>query len=159
MRQIPGYSLWVGHVGDICDLRSLLSAGILAVVDLALNEPPAVLTRELVYCRFPLVDGAGNSPWIVRAAVEAIAGLLRSRTPTLVYCGAGMSRSPTIAAAAVARVRGCSWSDALARVIQSGAADVSPGLLSDVQAIVQEEPCPRPATPSCGRSGGSGQGS
>ena len=28
------------------------------MVDLALNEPPAVVPRELVYCRFPLGDGS-----------------------------------------------------------------------------------------------------
>ncbi len=148
MRQVPGYSLWVGHVGDVRDLRSLLSAGILAVVDLALNEPPARLTRELVYCRFPLVDGAGNPPWLVRAAVETIAGLLRSRTPTLVYCGAGMSRSPMIAAAAVARLRGCSLADALAVVLQSGPADVSPGLLSDVRTMLGRSVGPRTEMPN-----------
>src|SRR5205085_1881187 len=36
MRQVPGCSLWLGHVGDARDLRGVLSAGILAVVDLAL---------------------------------------------------------------------------------------------------------------------------
>src|SRR5688572_12689172 len=94
VRQVPGYPLWLGHAGDARDLRTVLEAGILAVVDLALNEPPAAVTRELVYCRFPLVDGPGNPPWLLRAAVETVAGLVRSDTPTLVYCGAGMSRTP-----------------------------------------------------------------
>ncbi|MBP3957484.1 hypothetical protein J8F10_19730 [Gemmata sp. G18] len=81
MRQISGYPLWVGSVADIRDLRGVLSAGIEAVVDLALNEPVATVTRELVYCRFPLVDGAGNSPWVLRAAVEAVAGFVRAGFP------------------------------------------------------------------------------
>ncbi len=62
MRQIPPYSLWLGHAGHVRDLRTVLAAGIVALVDLALDEPPASLTRELVYCRFPLVDGPGNPP-------------------------------------------------------------------------------------------------
>jgi hypothetical protein len=135
MRQVPGYSLWLGHVGDVRDLRALLSAGIFAVVDLALNEPPAVVTRELVYCRFPLVDGAGNPPWIVRVAIDAVAALLRSEVPTLLYCGAGMSRSPVIAAAVVASLRECSLSNGLAAIVQSGPLDISPGLLAEVQAV------------------------
>ena len=89
MRRIATFSLWVGHVGDMRDLRTVLSTGILAVVDLAMNEPPATVTRELVYCRFPLVDGAGNPPWLLRAAVDCVAGLLSSGTPTLVFCGRG----------------------------------------------------------------------
>jgi protein-tyrosine phosphatase len=105
-------------------------------VDLAVNEPPASVTRELVYCRFPLVDGSGNPPWLLRAAVEVVAGLLRTGTPTLVYCGPGMSRSPCIAAGAIALARGCPPAEALAAVAQSGVADVSPGLWSDVQAVL-----------------------
>ena len=78
MRQIPGYSLWLGHVGDVRDLRGIHTAGILAIVDLAMNETPATVTRELAYCRFPLIDGSGNPRWLLRAAVETVACLLRS---------------------------------------------------------------------------------
>jgi protein-tyrosine phosphatase len=136
MRQITDVPLWLGHVGDARDLRTLLSTGILAVVDLALNEPPATVTRELVYCRFPLLDGSGNPPWLLRAAVDCIAGLIRSQTPTLVFCSSGMSRSPAVTAAAIARVQGCSPAEALVWLSQSGPSDVSPGLWSEVQAIV-----------------------
>ena len=66
MRRVPGYSLWLGHAGDVRDLRCLLTTGIIAVVDLAIQEAPAPLTRELVYCRFPLVNGPGNPPWLLR---------------------------------------------------------------------------------------------
>jgi hypothetical protein len=135
VRPIPGYPLWLGHVGDVRDLRAVLAAGIVAVVDLALNEPPAAVTRELVYCRFPLVDGAGNPPWLLRSAVETLAGLVRSGTPTLVFCGAGMSRTPAVAAAALSRACGVSPAEALVLIAQAGAADVSPGLWRDLQAL------------------------
>jgi protein-tyrosine phosphatase len=133
MRRIAGFSLWLGHVGDVRDLRAVLSADILALVDLAVNEAPAHVTRELVYCRFPLVDGQGNPLWLLRAAVDCVAGLLHSDTPTLVFCSNGMNRSPCIAAAAVARVKGCPVAEALALIVASGAADISPGLWSEVQ--------------------------
>jgi len=138
MRQVPGYQLWLGHVGDARDLRTVISTGILALVDLALNEPPATVTRELVYCRFPLLDGNGNPHWLVRAAVETVAGLLRSRTPTLLYCGAGMSRTPIIAAAAIARLSSRPLVEAVGVVVQSGPADLSPGLLAEVQAVLND---------------------
>jgi hypothetical protein len=107
-------------------LNQVCEAGIEAVVDLALNEPPVVLTREMAYCRFPLIDGGGNPPWMLCAAVETVARLIRSEVRTLVYCGACMSRTPVVAAAAVAAVSGKSLAESLALVVNSGAADISP---------------------------------
>jgi hypothetical protein len=136
VRRIPGCSIWLGHAGDVRDVCGIVAAGLVAVVDLALEEAPAPLTRDLVCCRFPLVDGPGNAPWLLRAAVETVAGLLRCGTPTLVGCGAGLSRAPCIAAAAIARVRGCPPADALAIALGSGAADISPALWIEVRAIL-----------------------
>jgi hypothetical protein len=136
MRQILPYSLRLGHVGDVRDLRGVLAAGIVALVDLAVNEPPAAVTRELVYCRFPLVDGSGNPAWLLRAAVETTAGLLRDRVPTLVYCGAGMSRAPSVAAAAISLVSGGPPDSCLAAVVQSGPNDVSPSLWKEIRSIL-----------------------
>lgn len=134
MRTVPGYSLWVGSVADIRDLQAVLSARIEAVVDLALNEPVPALTRELVYCRFPLVDGAGNPPWLLRAAVEAVAGFVRAGVPTLVFCGAGMSRSPTIAALALSRVSDFPPAECLELVTGNGPCDVSAALWNEALA-------------------------
>lgn len=136
MRCIPGYQLWLGHVDDVRDLSGLHAAGIEAVVDLALNESTPLLTRELGYCRFPMIDGGGHPPWLLRATVETVAGLMRAGVPTLVYCGACMSRTPSVAGAAIAIVRGCSAAEGQTLAVQSGAADVSPALWSDIQAAI-----------------------
>ncbi len=138
MRQINDYLLWIGNVGDVRDTSSLFAADIRAVIDLAANEPVATIPRELIYCRFPLVDGAGNPPWLLRAAFETVRRLLRAGVPTLVACGAGMSRSPAVAAAALASVRDCSHAEALAFVCQGGVADVSPGLWSEIESAMVE---------------------
>jgi protein-tyrosine phosphatase len=134
VRQVLPYSLWLGHVGDARDLRRVLSLGIGAQVDLALNERPVTVTRELVYCRCPLLDGPGNPPWLLRFAVETTAVLIRARTPTLVFCSAGMSRSPAVVAAAIASLSGRPVEKCLAEVTQSAPADVSPGLWQEVVA-------------------------
>ncbi len=87
MRQIEGCSLWFGHIGDAANLSAIEAHGIQAVVDLALNESPLVLPRDLTYCRFPLLDGPGNQPWMLRAAVETVAclcGLVRRRSSAAV---------------------------------------------------------------------------
>lgn len=136
MRRILGYSLWIGHAGVLRDPAMVADSGVRAVVDLALNEPPAVVRRELVACRFPLIDGEGNPPWLLQAAAEAVAGLVRDGIPTLVCCGNGMSRSPAIAAAAMALARGISPDEALELATRGGPADVSPALWRDVLAAV-----------------------
>src|SRR5215207_1271751 len=63
MRKVDGYPLWIGNAGDLRRSMELHAQGIEAVVDLAASEPAATLPREVVYCRFPIVDGGGNSPW------------------------------------------------------------------------------------------------
>lgn len=136
MRQVVPYSLWLGHVGHVRNLGSILDAGITALVDLAPNEPPAKIARDLIYCRFPLVDGPGNPPWLLRLAVETTAALVRARVRTLVFCGAGMSRSPAIAAAAVARVSGRGAEECLVELLQGAPRDVTPALWQDVRSAL-----------------------
>ena len=137
MRRIPEFSLWLGHAGDVRDIPGLFAAGIDAVVDLAIHEAPAPVTRDLVYCRFPVVDGSGNPPWLLRAAVETVTELLRSDVPTLVGCGACLSRSPCIAGAAISRIRRCPFEKGLAIALGSAPADVSPALLAEVRKILE----------------------
>ncbi|MBN9517077.1 hypothetical protein J0H58_00935 [bacterium] len=60
MRPVPGYRLWLGQVGHARDLHPVLSVGIAVLVDLAADEPPVFVTRDIVYCRFPLHNGSGN---------------------------------------------------------------------------------------------------
>jgi hypothetical protein len=136
MRELQPYSLWLGHAGDARDLRGLSAAGIVALVDLALNEPANIVPRELVYCRFPLVDGSGNPAWLLRAAVETTASFVRASLPTLVFCSAGMSRSPGVAAAAISRVSGRAPDLCLAEIAGSGSADVSPALWREIKAVL-----------------------
>ncbi len=83
MRRLEGYSLWLGHVGDVVNPPGIASAGILVVVDLALNETPPLLPRAQTYCRFPLIDGTGNPSWLLQLAIKTVASLLRTHTPAL----------------------------------------------------------------------------
>jgi protein-tyrosine phosphatase len=133
MRQVGDYPLWIGTARDARDAKAIHAAGVRAVVDLAAEEPPAALTRDLVYLRFPLVDGDGNEPKVVRAALAAVTALLRERVPTLVACGMGMSRSPAVAAVAFATAYGLNAADVLKSV--PGPGDVSPTLLRELQAF------------------------
>jgi hypothetical protein len=132
VRHIPDYSLWLGHAGDARDRHELLRLGVGAVVDLAVEEPPAVAGHEMLYCRFPLLDGTENPPWLLRAAIEMTVTLLRQKVPTLVACSSGVSRAPAIAAAALVRLGRPNLQDAMLYLAQFGQCDVSAGLLQDV---------------------------
>ena len=132
MRPIPDYPLWLGHAGDARDKHELFRLGVGAVVDLAVEEPPAVPGREIIYCRFPLLDGTDNPPWLIRAAIDTTATLLRHKVPTLVACGGGLSRTPAIAAAALVQLGRPNLQDAMLYLAQFGHIDVSAGLLQDV---------------------------
>lgn len=132
MREITPQQLWLGHARDVRDIGRLHQAGVAAVVDLAYEEPCAQLSRDLLYCRFPLLDGADNSPQLIITAVTTTASLIRNEIPTLVACGAGMSRSPCILAAALAIVGGKSPDDCLRQLISGHPRDVSPPLWNDV---------------------------
>lgn len=117
---------------DVDDLSKVFDAGIEALVDLAWNEKPAQLTRELIYCRFPLNDGGGNSPQILQAAVDAVESFIDKQIPTMVYCSAGMSRSVAVTAAALARSRREPLDGTLIKLVAEQPHDVSPLLLSDI---------------------------
>src|SRR6187401_2612739 len=138
MRRIGNHGLWIGPALNAAGLRTVHDHGIEALVDLAINEPIPQLTRELIYCRFPIVDGSGNRPELLRMAVMTTADLIRSGTPTLVFCSAGMSRSPAIAAAALAVATGQSAASCLAEVLGSGPRDLSPPLWQDLVQLLSE---------------------
>ena len=138
MRQLSPYRLWLGNVTDARDLRTVLNQRIEAIVDLAASEAPPTITRDLAYVRLPLHDAHGNPPWLVRQAVETVARLLDANVPTLVYCSAGMSRTPAIVAAALALRTGRPLADCLQEVTANVPHDVSAGLVADVQAVFKQ---------------------
>ncbi|MBX9623016.1 MAG: hypothetical protein K2X82_04300 [Gemmataceae bacterium] len=133
MRRVGEHPLWVGTARDARDMRAVHDAGIEAVVDLAMMCPPATPTRELVYLRFPLVDGAGNPPWLLSAAVWAVSNLLWHGVPTLVACDGGMSRSLAIATRAIGTVSPSAPPDDYLRLVAGdGPADVHPVLWAEI---------------------------
>lgn len=138
MRRIDPYSLWIGSAGDVRDLGRLRRLGVMALVDLALAEEPLRVGREVVYGRFPLHDGPGNARGVLHAAIHAVASLVRSNTPVLVFCGAGMSRSPSIVAAALSVVTGRRPEACLTEIVKHGAVDINPSLWASVLGAITD---------------------
>lgn len=138
MLNVAPHKLWIGNAPEARDSARLRAQGIAAIVDLAVNEPPAVLSRELVVCRFPLHDGTSNPAWMLRAAINTVAELLRAHVPTIVCCSAGMSRAPSISAAAIAKVTGRSPGECLAEIAALRQLDVSSGLWACACAAIED---------------------
>ena len=137
MDRIEPYELWVGHAGDGRAYQEAADRGIRAIVQVAITELPLQPPREFIYCRIPLLDGCGNDSGLLQLAISSVATLLQNGVPTLVCCAAGMSRSPAIAAAAIARTENLDLDECLKRVTKFRVADVSPGLWEDVRRVTE----------------------
>lgn len=137
MRQIVPGLLWIGNASTARDLKTVLDHHVQAIVDLAMEEPPISGPRDLIYCRFPLVDGQGNPPAVIEAAIKTTAIFVVAGLPTLVSCGGGMSRSPAVAAAVVARIDRIPPDEAMKRIAAEGPHDVAPLLWREVTEVLR----------------------
>jgi len=133
MTEIVPERLWIGNLQQARDVTSVLNRGIRAIVDLALEELPVSFPRDFTYLRIPLLDGPDNTRSQLELAVSAVATLIAAGVPLLVVCGAGLSRSPAVVAAAWSRVHSVPLVDALRAILIHGPHDVSPGLWADLQ--------------------------
>ena len=121
------------------DYRQILEAGIESIVQVALEEVALQPPRELTYCRFPIVDAPGNERRLLYLAVVTVANLLEKNVPTLVCCGSGMSRSPVIAAAALAMVQQEEPEDCLRQIAEHHPHDVTAGLWIEVKKMFDSQ--------------------
>lgn len=135
IRELHPDRLFIGNAIDARDMRLLHEKRIAAVVDLAVNEPPAQLARDIIYCRIPIIDGDGNANEIIETAIRCVVTLIENDFRTLVACSAGMSRSPAIAAAALSLVAKQPLEDCLTSAVAGASHDVSPTLWSGVQMV------------------------
>jgi hypothetical protein len=135
MREIIPGKLWLGNAADGRDPARLWEAGIVAVISLAVEEPSPVLPRTMTYCHFPILDGEQECDGVLAVAIQTLVSLLRNQVPVLVHCGAGMSRSPAVMAAALAIVEGGNPEDRLRQIVLGHPHDVSPQLWETVRRI------------------------
>ncbi|MEZ6062829.1 MAG: DUF1572 family protein [Planctomycetaceae bacterium] len=140
MREVIPSLLWIGNAADVRSKADTLRHEIAATIDLAIDETPATWPHDIIHCRLPLIDGTGNSPALLRAAVEITANFVSAGVRTLVTCGGGMSRSVAVSAAVVARLESTRLNDALQKVAATGAHDVAPGLWADMTAVFEQSP-------------------
>ena len=135
VQAVYGETVFVGNAMEARDVRLLYENQIAAVVDLAANETPACLGRDHIYVRVPILDGEGNADHALELAIVTLVHLIQSRVKTLVACSAGMSRSPSIAAAAIALATQRSLDECIALVNSRGPCDLSPILWNHVRKV------------------------
>ena len=133
MRQIISGLLWIGNARDARDVTAILANEIEAVAHLAIEELSSLFPREIIYCRFPLVDGSGNPLSILGTAISTVSMLIDANVPMLVTCSGGMSRSPAIVAAAIAKSKSESPDEWLMKIATNGPHDVAPTLWNDIR--------------------------
>ncbi|HEY2413803.1 MAG TPA: dual specificity protein phosphatase [Pirellulaceae bacterium] len=143
MREVLPDLLWIGNAIEAREVSLVLQKGIEAIVDVAIEEKPIAFPRDIVYCRVPLNDGEGNRPEFLRMAVGLTMHLIREKCRALVCCGAGMSRSPAVAAMAIARLRGEPAEKVLLAIAERGPHDVSPTLWDELSRSFTDHPIPR----------------
>lgn len=136
MREVIPNVLWTGNAFDARNMKGVMDAGFQVVVDLAMEEPPIQLPREIIYCRFPLLDGEGNSSVILKSAIDLVVNLINGQQRTLIACSGGMSRSPLIASAVVAKIENIDFDDAIQQVTRTGPCDISPALYVAIKVLV-----------------------
>jgi protein-tyrosine phosphatase len=137
MRQIEGFRLWIGNVHDVRDMTQSLAAGVEVVIDVACDDPAIDVPRSLIFCRFPLHDGPENPAWMLRAAVTTTALFIRQDRPIMVACSAGMSRSVSVVAGALALVTGRRPDRCMEDVKKDASTAVSPGLWRQIQSVLE----------------------
>ena len=137
MQNLIDSILWQGNARDAREIHQVLALGVQAIVDLAENESPVTFPRDVIVLRYPIADGSGNPAWLLRSIIRSLCGLLENKIPTFIYCSAGMSRSPTLAAAAISRLRAMSLDLAITQFFNEPKFDISPALWNDVRDLIE----------------------
>ncbi|WP_115862399.1 dual specificity protein phosphatase family protein [Halorussus litoreus] len=134
-RIAPG--LFVGSAESAADASRQQTVGISTVCALTHDPPTGGYPDAVSVVHVPMMDGPRNDPEAFRQAVDAVVAARDADETVLVHCSRGGSRSPAVAAAALAVRRGCPVEAALAEVRASRPeADPHPVLVDRAEAAV-----------------------
>ena len=112
---LVGPDLFVGTLADATDSHRLEKDEITVVVSLT-HENPDFSAQTLDTHSIPLIDGPQNNREQFTKAVEKTVTALNDGKRVLVHCAAGASRSPTVAATALALSQEMDMEDAIQQV-------------------------------------------
>lgn len=115
MREIVD-GLFVGDVQDAGRPDELRRRGVTSVVTLLHSDPDEPYPESVTVHRYPLVDGPQADRETFTDASNRLRELLAANETVFCHCSAGVSRSASVAAAALAVRSGESFEAALQRV-------------------------------------------
>ena len=113
-------------IGNFVDALSVSTTDVDAILCLK-DDCCAEDDASFYVSHTPLVDGAGNDPWLVEEAVAFIDSIVRSGKKVLVLCHAGRSRSVCIVARYLVEKKGISVRSALSLIRTKRDVHLSPG--------------------------------
>lgn len=108
--------LFVGAVGDAGDKALMCEYGVEAIISLTHDSPDDGFHSDLEVVRLPMKDGPQNDQQVFEQAVIHVLSRLRAGDNVLVHCSAGASRSPAVAATALALYKEVGLETALEQV-------------------------------------------
>ena len=106
--------IFVGTESDAGDQSLLRKHGVDVVVSLTHSKPE---TGDVTRVDIPMVDGPQNSQEAFAEAVETVIEHRKNDQSVLIHCSAGASRSPSVAAAAIAHLTGKDLNEGFNQII------------------------------------------
>jgi len=138
MKSVFDSNLSIGNVSEGHNTQLLFDQEIESLVDLAYEEKPASYPREIFHLRIPLIDGQGNSRLRIRIAIISVAEIIRADSKALIFCSAGLSRSPVIVIASYALVTQSDPGMLFDQYSENYPHQISPPLWNDVLSVYTE---------------------
>ena len=131
--------LFVGTLADAGDTEAVRERGIELLVSLTHGRPESGFPTAVTVRRHSMTDGPRNERAAFRAAVNAVRSGLAAETPVLVHCQSGASRSPAVAATAIAVEQGVELETAFEQVAaRRDATDPHPALVRQAASVYAE---------------------
>jgi predicted protein tyrosine phosphatase len=131
--------LFVGTIADAGDESLLEGHAVDRVVSLTHTDPETGFPATVSVVEAPMKDGPRNERARFESAVEATLAGLRSGENVLVHCSRGASRSPSVAATAIAVSRDVGIQAAFEQVAASRAeCDPHPALVRRAVSVFRD---------------------
>lgn len=132
--------LFVGTLADAGDATELRKRDIAEIVSLTHEAPPDGFPAAATVRRVPMTDGPQNEQSAFETAAEAVRSRLDAGVPVLVHCRSGASRSPAVAATALALERRVDLENAFQQVAERrDAVDPHPALVRRAASVYSRE--------------------
>jgi len=132
------YELYIGDFQDASRPEKLRERGVDSVLKLTYQDPKEGYPDSVEIHEFIMTDGPQNDYDRFVEATEKLLELFENGNTVFAHCNAGMSRSPTVSAAAIALYEDVEFRSALETIRESRDINPHPILLKQGKDVVEE---------------------